>query len=91
MSVNMMTISLSFLLRIRQNGVFTIEEDTTAEIRGTKRDGNGYSAAATIDSTVAPKTVTVEGATQMTAIAGKNPFEIVFTKNGKVVSMENNK
>ena len=87
----MMTISLSFLLRIRQNGVFTIEEDTTAEIRGTKRDGNGYSAAATIDSTVAPKTVTVEGATQMTAIAGKNPFEIVFTKNGKVVSMENNK
>ena len=25
------------------NGVFTIEEGTTAEIRGTKRDGNGYS------------------------------------------------
>ena len=71
------------------NGVFTIEEDTTAEIRGTKRDGNGYSAAATIDSTVTPKTVTVEGATQMTAIAGKNPFEIVFKKNGKTVSSAN--
>lgn len=57
----------------------------TAAIRGTKRDGNGYSAEATISE----NTVTVTGDQQITAIAGENTFEIVLTKNGKELATAN--
>lgn len=45
------------------------------KIRGTKKDGNGYSANATYSD----YSVTVNVDEQMTAIAGMNPFEIALT------------
>lgn len=60
-------------------GEFTMPTGTTAEIRGTKRDGNGYDAAATVSGS----TVTVTGDEQMTAVAGQNVFEIATYYNNK--------
>ena len=68
-------------------GTFTVESSTTAEIRGTKEDGYGYSANATID--ISNKRVTVAGNNQMTACAGQNTFELVLKKNNKVLSTAN--
>lgn len=68
-------------------GTFNLESGTTAEIRGTKKDGNGYSASATIDIT--NKKVTVAGHQQMTAVAGQQPFELVLLKNNKPLSTAN--
>lgn len=61
------------------NGAFTMPTGTTAEIRGTKKDGNGYDKAATVSG----NTVTVTGDEQMTAAAGCNVFEIALYKSGK--------
>ena len=66
-------------------GILTLGSGVTAAIRGTKRDGNGYSAEATINE----NTVTVTGDQQITAIAGENTFEIVLTKNGKELATAN--
>lgn len=60
-------------------GAFTMPTGTTAEIRGTKKDGNGYDAAATVSG----NTVTVTGDEQMTAVAGSNVFEIALYKSNK--------
>lgn len=60
-------------------GAFTMPTGTTAEIRGTKRDGNGYDAAASVSG----NTVTVTGDVQMTAVAGQNMFEIATYYNNK--------
>ena len=51
----------------------------TAKVRGTKLDGNGvsYECPLTFEDDV--PVVTVQLTEQMTAIAGKNPFEIVLT------------
>lgn len=68
-------------------GVLNIESGTTAEIRGTKKSGTGYSAAATLN--VSNGTVTVTGDAQMTAVAGQNIYEIVLTKNNKVLGSAN--
>ena len=68
-------------------GEFTVETGTTAKIRGTKKDGKGYSANATINTT--QKKVTVTGNQQMTAIAGRNVYELVLTRNSKVLSTAN--
>ena len=68
-------------------GEFTVETGTTAKIRGTKKDGNGYSANAAINTT--QKKVTVTGNQQMTAIAGRNVYELVLTRNNKVLSTAN--
>lgn len=68
-------------------GALTIESGTTAEIRGTKSDGFGYSADATID--IVNKKVTVAGSNQMTAAARQNIFELVILKNNKVLSSAN--
>ena len=68
-------------------GTFTVEAGTTAQIRGTKADGNGYSATATVD--VDNKTVTVTGAKQMTAAAGKGAFEISLSKDGQELNTAN--
>lgn len=72
---------------IEIEGVFALESGTTAEIRGTKTDGNGYSADAAID--IANKTVTVSGHKQMTAAQGKNVFEIVLWKGEKELATAN--
>ena len=68
-------------------GTFTLESGTTAEIRGTKRDGNGYSANCTIDIT--NKKVTVTGNVQMTACAGRNVYELTLIKNSKELNTIN--
>lgn len=66
-------------------GSFTVESGTTAMIRGTKGDGNGYSASASLSGT----TVTVQGNNQMTAVAGRNVFELALTRSGKVLGSAN--
>ena len=68
-------------------GTLSIESGTTAEIRGTKGSGTGYSASATLDTSNG--TVTVAGSEQMTAVAGRNTFEIVLKKSGKVLGSAN--
>lgn len=68
-------------------GDFTLASETTAEVRGTKRSGTGYSANATINTS--NKTVTVSGNNQMTAVSGKNIYEIVLFRNGKQLSSAN--
>ena len=68
-------------------GTFTLESGTTAYIRGTKADGNGYSASCTLD--VANKTVTVTGDEQITAAAGDNTFEIRLVKDDKILNTAN--
>lgn len=79
-------VELQFLLHTR-TGLFTLQTGTTAMIRGTKRDGNAYSADATIN--VSSSTVTVAVTKQMTAAAGKNVFELVLLKGTKVLSTAN--
>lgn len=69
------------------SGAFTIESGTTAAIRGTKKDGMGYSVNATLD--ISNKKVTVTGDQQMTAVAGRNIFELTLTKNGKELNTAN--
>lgn len=69
------------------SGTFTIESGTTAAIRGTKQDGMGYSVNASLD--ISNKRVTVTGDQQMTAIAGKNTFELTLTKNSKELNTAN--
>ena len=68
-------------------GTLNIESGTTAEIRGTKKSGTGYSASATLN--VSNSTVTVAGDAQMTAVAGQNVYEIVLIKNNKVLGSAN--
>ena len=68
-------------------GTFTLESGTTVAIRGTKGDGNGYSVDATID--ISNKRVTVTGDQQMTAIAGKNVFELTLYKSNKELNTAN--
>ena len=69
------------------SGEFTVESGTTAKIRGTKKDGLGYSANATIN--ISNKTVTVAGDKQITAVAGENIFELVLYKGTKELSTAN--
>ena len=66
-------------------GDLVIASGTTATIRGTKTDGNGYSASATLNE----NRVTVIGDQQMTAVPGDNIFEIVLTKDDKELSSSN--
>ena len=68
-------------------GDFVLESGTTAQIRGTKADGNGYSANCTID--IEAQTVTVAGDEQITAAAGDNTFEIRLIKDGKILNTVN--
>lgn len=69
------------------DGTFTLESGTTAEIRGTKKSGTGYSATATVN--VSAKTVTVTGNKQMTVSAGENIFEITLYKSNKELNSVN--
>ena len=85
------TIQMELFAR---EGEFTVDTGTTAAIRGTKPDGNGYSADCTLtmvekdnDSTV--PVVTITGDQQMTAAAGEGEFEITLYKNGEELSTAN--
>ena len=75
---------LNFNLFAR-NGVFEVQEGTTVAIRGTKPDGNGFSADATIDG----NTVTVVGDQQMTVVAGRAAFELTLYKDEKELNTAN--
>lgn len=66
-------------------GEFTLQASTTAEIRGTKTDGTGYSASATVSD----GKVTVTGHQQMTAVSGKQIFELTLKKNNKELNTAN--
>lgn len=68
-----------------EDGTFTVESGTTVTIRGTKRDGNGYSVDATLDGTA----VTVAGDKQLTAVAGESRYELTLWKDDKELSTSN--
>lgn len=58
---------------------------TECTVRGTKSDGNGYSANATCDTS--NNTVTVQLTEQMTAVAGLQPYELTVTDStGKMIT-----
>ena len=65
----------------------TVQSGTTAAIRGTKPDGNGYSVAATVDA--ANDLVIVTGDQQMTAVAGRGVFELTLYYNDKELNTAN--
>ena len=71
-------VTLIFQLYASQ-GTLNIPAGVSAEIRGTKLDGNGISAEAAFAYDGSIPTVTVQVTKQMTAIAGKNTFELVLT------------
>ena len=68
-----------------RNGNFSAPSGTTALIRGTKPDGNAFSADCSINGTV----VTVTGDQQMTAAAGRAVFELSLRRNGKELNTAN--
>ena len=76
-----------------REGEFAVESGTTAAIRGTKPDGNGYSATCTL--TVVTEDgeddvqVLVAGHKQMTAAAGLGEFEITLYKSDQELSTAN--
>lgn len=76
------------LLRFRlysEHGTLSIGNVSGCTIRGTKNDGNGYSANGTYNSST--KQVSVYLTEQMTAIFGVQPFEIVITdSSGKMIT-----
>ena len=72
-------VQLIFQLYASQGTLAIPETGVTAQIRGTKLDGNGISAACTFEVIDSVPTVTAQMTKQMTAIAGKNTFELVLT------------
>ena len=70
-------VTLVFQLYASQ-GTLDIPADATAKMRGTKLDGNGISADATYEVVDGIPTVSVRVTKQMTAVPGKNTFEIVL-------------
>lgn len=75
---------LLFRLHVRR-GELSIGNVTDCSIRGTKTDGNGYSVSATYLPT--NTTVQVQLTEQMTAVAGRQPYEITVTDStGKMIT-----
>lgn len=66
-------------------GEFELEEGTTAQIRGTKTDGNGIS----VDVDITDAVVTVPVTQQMTACPGDNRFEVVLRSAEKELNTAN--
>lgn len=87
--VNLSQYDQDFELRFRlysREGYLDIKSGTTVSIRGTKKDNRGYSAVAVIDGTV----VTVAGNVQMTAVAGRQDFELtLLSSEGKELNTAN--
>lgn len=77
---------LDFTLFAR-TGQLVLEAGTTAAIRGTKPDGNGFSADADID--IEHNTVSVYGDQQMTVVAGYSLYELTLYKDGKELNTSN--
>lgn len=72
-------VQLVFQLYASQGALAIPDTGVSAQIRGTKLDGNGISADCTFEIVDSVPTVTVQMTKQMTAIAGKNTFELVLT------------
>lgn len=86
--VNLNQYDQDYILKFRlysRNGTLDIRPGTAVGIRGTKRDGNGYSVNAAISGGV----VAVSGDQQMTAVAGKQAFELTLTDAGKELNTAN--
>ena len=64
---------------------FTIENGTTACIRGTKPDGKAYTKAAALNG----NTVTVQGDDDLTESAGMGVFEFCLYHNGRELHSPN--
>lgn len=67
--------------------ILAIPDTAIAIIRGTKRDGNGFSKEASLDTE--NNKVVVIGEVQMTACAGKNVFELAIINDEKVICTAN--
>lgn len=78
------SFTIEFTLFAR-TGELSIPAGATAEIRGTKKDGNAYSAEAAVSGNV----VTVTGHQQMTAVKGKQVFEITLYDGDEELSSAN--
>ncbi len=86
--VNLSQYDQNYILKFRlysRQGYLDIKSGTTVRIRGTKRDGNGYSADAIISGNV----ITVSGDKQMTAVAGKQFFELQLESDEKELNTAN--
>lgn len=75
---------LKFRLYSRQ-GFLEIKQGTTVSIRGTKKDGKGYS----VDAAINEYEVTVYGDKQMTAVAGRQNFELRLLSDGRELNTAN--
>ena len=75
-------VLLVFRLYASQGTLTIPESGVVAQIRGTKLDGNGISADCTLEIVDSVPVVSVQVTKQMTAIAGKNTFEIVLKAVG---------
>lgn len=65
------------------DGSLTIESGTSVYIRGTKLDGHGWQLGGSRSGTTVTFAGTHEQMRQMTAIAGRNKFEVVLIHDGK--------
>lgn len=79
---NAFTIVLNLFSSV---GEFAIGSGATAALVGTKADGNGYSAVASISD----KSVTITGDKQLTAAVGESIFEIVIYDDDKEIRTSN--
>ena len=68
---------------IATDGSLTIESGTSVYIRGTKLDGYGWQLGGSRSGTTVTFAGTHEQMRQMTAVAGKNKFEVVLIHDGK--------
>ena len=64
-----------------REGIFIIEEGTTASLVGTRADGTGVSVSGTLDPI--RRTVTVVIPSSLTAVSGDGVYEIVLKKDGR--------
>ena len=81
-----------FLIRIHlyaRIGDFQVESGTTARIRGTKPDGEAFSADCTLTIEEGKPVVTITGDKQMTAASGGGVYEITLYKNNVELSSSN--
>lgn len=68
---------------VSSDGTFTIAGGTSVYIRGTKRDGSGWQLGGSRSGNTVTFSGTHDQMQQMTAIAGKNQFEVVLKNSGK--------
>lgn len=68
---------------VSTDGSFTIAGGTSVYLRGTKRDGKGWQLGGTRSGSTVTFSGTHEQMRQMTAVAGRNKFEVVLIHDGK--------